>query len=79
MRGKETTADSQPEQTELNTDVDRYPDAKKALSRISNDLDFPTGQVGRLEVQFLANGEGVYRMWAPREDEPSEQGHLPAP
>lgn len=79
MGSKKSPSTLQGNGGEVDTDTDRYPDAKQALARISNDVDFPTGQVARVEVQFLANGEGVYRMWKPREDEPSEQGHLPAP
>lgn len=63
----------------IDTDLDRYPDAKTALARISNDLDFPTEGVERLDIRFLANGEGVYRMWAPRAEEPTEQGLIPPP
>lgn len=63
----------------IDTDADRYPDAKTALSRISNDLDFPSSGVERIEIRFLANGEGVYRIWEPRAEEPTDQGLLPPP
>jgi len=59
-------------------DQDRFPTAVTLLRRLAQNADIPEGQVEWIEIHALANGEAVYRVRRPREDEP-EGGFLPAP
>jgi hypothetical protein len=71
---KDTT--QQREQTD--TDTDRYPDLREAIQRFLQSDNVPEGSVERVELTFLANGEGNCRIWAARAEEP-DSVFLPDP
>ena len=56
---------------------DRYPTAQEGLRRVLDEGDWAKITVDRIEVRFQANGEGTYRYWSPRAEEP-EMGFLPS-
>lgn len=59
-------------------DSDHYPDAVSGLRRVIQLADLPAGPIEYLEVAWLANGSGTYRVRAPRAEE-TEGGYLPPP
>jgi hypothetical protein len=61
--------------TPVNTDEDRYPTLTRLLQRIISETPAGDDLVERLEVNAFASGEGTYRYWAPRAEEP-EGGYL---
>ena len=46
------------------------------MQRILKEAELPEGTIERLEVTFLASGEGTYRVWPARAEDP-EGGYLP--
>lgn len=61
---------SKSKQSEIDTDQDRYPTFKAALSRIARESEFADTAVERLEVHCFASGEATYRIWLPRAEDP---------
>lgn len=58
--------------------ADHYPDAVTGLRRVIQEADLPDGPIEYLEVAWLANGSGTYRVRAPRAEE-TQGGYLPLP
>lgn len=52
------------------SDIDRYRDITKVINEVLNEEDFPRGDIERLEITCLANGEATWRVWAARADDP---------
>lgn len=50
--------------------ADRYPAISEVLKRVVVAEDFPNGDIERLEVTCLANGEATWRVWTARAEEP---------
>ena len=50
--------------------ADRYPDINEVIVAAQQDEDFPEGPVERFEVTALASGEGTWRVWPARAEEP---------
>ncbi|HYJ00563.1 MAG TPA: hypothetical protein VEX36_12910, partial [Thermoleophilaceae bacterium] len=42
------------------------------ISRVLDEDSFPDGDVERVEITCLPNGEATYRVWPARADEPIE-------
>lgn len=76
MRNRNTPETSGQQASEIDTDADRFPTATSGLRRLIQEGSLPDGPVERLEVRWLANGEGVYRVWPARAEEP-EGGYVP--
>ena len=57
---------------------DRYPELRDAISRFLDSGNLPDGPVERVELTFLANGEGNCRVWPARAEEP-DSVFLPDP
>jgi hypothetical protein len=63
-------------EVQRDTDEDRYCDARRAVSMVVADERFPEGDVERIELTLLGNGEVNWRAWPAKADEP-ELGHYP--
>lgn len=66
MGRKAPTASAQS----TNTDTDRYPDLDSVIRYARASEDFPQAPIERFEVTLLASGEGTWRCWAARAEEP---------
>lgn len=54
---------------DFDPNADRYPDPRRVFPRVLEDPDYPEGDVERIEMTFLANGEATYRVWAARAED----------
>ena len=50
--------------------VDRYPDIAAVVEAVLDDPEFPEGDVERIEITALANGEATWRVWPARAEQP---------
>jgi hypothetical protein len=57
-------------QATLDTDQDRYPDMREVVQRVTKESSFPEGDIDRIEVTALSNGEATWRVWPAKSDEP---------
>jgi hypothetical protein len=57
-------------QAKVDHNVNRYPEIGKVIRKVLQERDFPTGEVQKLEITCLQNGEATWRVWAPGFDEP---------
>lgn len=62
---------------EFDPNQDRYPDIMDVIRFALKSEDFPEGDIERLEITLLANGEGTFRCWAARSEEPVGGVYLP--
>lgn len=67
--------DSGASQREADHNVDRFPTASQACSRVANALRDEQGQVEQIEIRCGANGEVTYR-WHPAREELTEVGYI---
>jgi hypothetical protein len=77
MGSRRKPSGSASEPMNFDHDRDRFPTLKDVFARILDAEDIPSGQVLRVEVGCLANGDATYRVWA-RESEEPIGGFLPA-
>lgn len=54
----------------LNPDTDNYPAWRDVLDAAIRHEDFPNGPIDRVELNCLPNGQGTWRVWAPKAQEP---------
>jgi hypothetical protein len=66
---------SEQKQRKVDTDSDRFPKAKDALTRISQYGDLPDEPVERIEIHAGAGGELTFRWWPARSDD-SDFGYI---
>ena len=53
-------------------DADHYQEITNVIARVLDEEDFPEGEVERVEVTCLPNGEATWRVWPARADQPLE-------
>lgn len=51
-------------------EIDRYPNPEDVWANMVEHPDFPTGNIERVEITGLANGEATWRVWPARAEEP---------
>lgn len=56
--------------------VDHYQPIRKVIQRVLQESEFPTGDVERVEITCLANGECTYRVWPARAEEPVQGTYM---
>lgn len=55
---------------EIDTDQDRYPDMRGLVQRVTSEPNFPDGDIDRIEITALGNGDATWRVWPAKSEEP---------
>lgn len=69
MRGPQKFSDREANQLTFDTDIDRYPKAVAGLRRVLDHERLADVVYERIEIQWLASGEGIVRLFKPRADD----------
>jgi hypothetical protein len=70
MRTGKEKVNSPQELGDANPDTDNYPPITQVIRTALDHEDFPQGDVARLEINCLSNGQGTWRAWVPGADFP---------
>ena len=55
---------------EVDREQDHYPELQDVIDAALDHEDFPEGPVDRFVVECLGNGQGTWRVWPAKADEP---------
>ena len=55
---------------EVDPTQSRYSDWETVIGSATQHEDWPDGEIIRIELNMLSNGQGTWRVWTPDSDEP---------